>query len=69
MIYYFARGKLCVYCGIKIHLNGGIEMATSSILENIYVNNPKAIEEFVAAMDSRRNILPEIVITHRQSLW
>ena len=44
-------------------------MATSSILENIYVNNPKAIEEFVAAMDSRRNILPEIVITHRKSLW
>lgn len=26
-------------------------MATSSILDNIEVNNPKAIEEFVAAMD------------------
>lgn len=32
-------------------------MATSSILENIYVNNPKAIEEFVAAMDSPEKYL------------
>ena len=27
-------------------------MATSSILENIRVNNPKAVEEFVAAMEA-----------------
>lgn len=27
-------------------------MATSSILENIRVNNPKVIEEFVAAMEA-----------------
>ena len=30
-------------------------MATSSILENIRVNNPKAVEEFVAAMESSAN--------------
>ena len=27
-------------------------MATSSIIENIRVNNPKAVEEFVAAMEA-----------------
>lgn len=27
-------------------------MATSSILENIRVNNPEAVEEFVAAMEA-----------------
>jgi len=29
-----------------------MSMATSSILENIRVNNPKAVEEFVAAMEA-----------------
>ena len=30
-------------------------MATSSILENIRVNNPKAVEKFVAAMETSAN--------------
>ncbi len=34
-------------------------MATSSILENIRVNNPKVIEEFVAAMEAPENHLPK----------
>lgn len=30
-------------------------MATSSILENICVNNPKVLEEYVAAMEKAAN--------------
>ena len=30
-------------------------MATSSLLEHIRVNNPKAVEEFVAAMEASAN--------------
>ena len=42
-----------------IKRTGGVDMATSSILENIRVNNPKVIEEFVAAMDASENHLPK----------
>lgn len=34
-------------------------MATSSILENIRVNNPKAVEEFVAAMEASAKKPPQ----------
>ena len=30
-------------------------MATSSIIENIRVNNPKALEEFASALDAAEN--------------
>ena len=37
-------------------------MATSSILENIRVNNPKAVEEFVLAMeDSAKSPLTPVM--------
>lgn len=32
---------------------GGENMATSSIIENIRVNNPKVLEEYVDAMEER----------------
>ena len=32
---------------------GGENMATSSIIENIRVNNPKVLEEYVDAMEKR----------------
>ena len=32
---------------------GGENMATSSIIENIRVNNPKVLEEYVDAMEAR----------------
>ena len=34
---------------------GGVVMATSSIVEKIRVNNPKVIEEYVAAMEASAN--------------
>ena len=34
---------------------GGVLMATSTILEKIRVNNPKVIEEYVAAMEASAN--------------
>lgn len=34
-------------------------MATSSILEKIRVNNPKAVEEFVAAMEASAQKKPQ----------
>ena len=37
--------------GSFIKSGRGMNMATSSILENIRVNNPKAVEEFVLAME------------------
>lgn len=30
-------------------------MATSSIIENIFVNNPKALEEYIDAMEEHAN--------------
>lgn len=34
---------------------GGANMATSSFVERIRVNNPKVMEEYVAAMESAAN--------------
>ena len=34
---------------------GGMDMATSSFVEKIRVNNPKVMEEYVAAMESAAN--------------
>ena len=40
-------------------MNGGENVATSSIIENIRVNNPKVLEEYVNAMEDHvRNYHP-----------
>ena len=44
-------GEVCPpVCNPQI---GGENMATSSIIENIRVNNPKVLEEYVDAMEER----------------
>lgn len=34
---------------------GGVDMATSSIIENIRVNNPRVLEEWIIAMEESAN--------------
>ena len=39
-------------CSVPInYLKGSMDMATSSIIENIKINNPQVLEEYVAAME------------------
>ena len=38
-----------------IILQGGVDMATSTIVEKISINNPKVMEEYVAAMEDSAN--------------
>ena len=50
----FTYRKMGLVCDLII-LEGGVIMATSSIVEKIRVNNPKVIEEYVAAMEASAN--------------
>ena len=44
------------------YLKGCYDVATSSIIENIRVNNPKALEEYVDAMEylAKNHLIMEV---------